>query len=81
MSPAGIGAARYVKEAVVSLTDKFRNKAQELRGRIKRNTGEVTGNRRLQAEGGVDEVMGNVKQAGEKVKDAFRGRSPRRRQR
>jgi uncharacterized protein YjbJ (UPF0337 family) len=66
------------REAVVSFTDKFRDKAQELRGRIKRNTGEVTGNRRLQAEGRVDEVMGNLKQAGEKVKDAFRGRGTRR---
>jgi uncharacterized protein YjbJ (UPF0337 family) len=68
-----------VKEAVVSFADKLRNKAQELRGRIKRDTGEVTGDRRLQAEGRADQVMGNLKQAGEKVKDAFRGRGPRRR--
>jgi len=68
-----------VREAVVSFADKLRDKAQELRGRIKRNTGEVTGNRRLQAEGTADEVMGNLKQAGEKVKDAFRGRGTRRR--
>ncbi|MGH3515278.1 MAG: CsbD family protein, partial [Pseudonocardiaceae bacterium] len=66
-------------EAVVSFADKFRDKAQVLRGRVKRNTGEVTGNRRLQAEGSADEVMGNLKQAGEKVKDAFRGRGNRRR--
>jgi uncharacterized protein YjbJ (UPF0337 family) len=67
------------KEAVVSFADKFRARAQELRGRIKRNTGEVTGDRRLEAEGRTDEVMGNLKQAGEKVKDAFRGRGTRRR--
>ena len=60
------------KETVVSFADKARVKAQELRGRIKRNTGEVTGDRRLEAEGRTDEVMGNLKQAGEKVKDAFR---------
>jgi uncharacterized protein YjbJ (UPF0337 family) len=65
----------------VSFADKFRNKAQELRGRIKRNTGEVTGNRGLQAEGRADEVKSNLKQAGEKVKDAFRGRGTRRRRR
>ncbi|MGH3702378.1 MAG: CsbD family protein [Pseudonocardiaceae bacterium] len=64
---------------MVSFADKFRNKAQVLRGRVKRNTGEVTGNRRLQAEGSTDEVMGNLKQVGEKVKDAFRGRGTRRR--
>ena len=63
----------------MSFADKFRARAQELRGRIKRNAGEVTGDRRLEAEGRTDEVMGNLKQAGEKVKDAFRGRGTRRR--
>jgi uncharacterized protein YjbJ (UPF0337 family) len=72
-------ARRRGKEAVVSFADKFRDKAQVLRGRVKRNTGEVTGNRRLQAEGSADEMMGNLKQAGEKVKDAFRGMGNRRR--
>ena len=65
--------------AVVSLTNKLRNKAQQLRGRIKRNTGEVTGDRDLEGEGRADEVKGNMKQTGEKVKDAFRGRRHRRR--
>lgn len=65
----------------MSLADKFTNKAQELRGRVKRNTGEVTGDRSLQAEGRADEVKANLKQAGEKIKDAFRGRGTRRRQR
>jgi uncharacterized protein YjbJ (UPF0337 family) len=69
------------EEAGVSFADKFRDKMQVLRGRIKRDTGEVTGSGRLQAEGRADEVMGNLKQAGEKVKDAFRGRGTRRRRR
>jgi uncharacterized protein YjbJ (UPF0337 family) len=60
--------------AVVGLGDKFSNKAQEMRGRIKRNTGEVTGDRRLQAEGASVERKGQLKQVGEKIKDAFRGR-------
>ena len=63
----------------MSLADKFNNKAQELRGRIKRNAGQVSGDRRLEAEGSSDERMGHLKQAGEKVKDAFRGRGTRRR--
>jgi uncharacterized protein YjbJ (UPF0337 family) len=62
----------------MAFADKFSNKAQELRGRVKRNSGEVTGDRRLQAEGRADEVKSNLKQAGEKIKDAFRGRGPRR---
>ena len=65
----------------MSFADKFTSKVQELRGRVKRNTGEVTGDRSLQAEGRADEVKGNLKQAGEKVKDAFRGRGTRRRPR
>ena len=65
----------------MSFADKFRDKVQVLRGRVKRNTGEVIGNPRLQAEGSADEVMGNLKQAGEKVNDAFRGRGTRRRHR
>ena len=35
----------------MSFEDKISNKAQELRGRIKRNAGQVTGDRRLEAEG------------------------------
>jgi uncharacterized protein YjbJ (UPF0337 family) len=65
----------------VSFADKFRDKVQVLRGRMKRNTGEVIGDRSLQAKGRADEVMGDLKQAGEKVKDAFRGRGGRRRRR
>jgi uncharacterized protein YjbJ (UPF0337 family) len=65
----------------VSFANKFRAKMQVLRGRIKRDTGQVTGSGRLQAEGRADEVMGNLKQAGEKIKDAFRGRGTRRRSR
>jgi uncharacterized protein YjbJ (UPF0337 family) len=65
----------------MSFADKFTNKVQELRGRVKRNTGEVTGDRSLQAEGRADEVKGNLKQAGENIKDAFRGRGTRRRPR
>ena len=61
--------------------DKLSNKARELRGRVKRNTGEVTGDRRMQAEGTTDEVVANLKQAGEKLKDAVRGSTGGRRRR
>ena len=64
--------------AVVSFTDRLRNKAQKLRGRIKRNTGEITGDRSLQSRGRSDEAKGELKQTGEKIKDAFRGRGRRR---
>jgi uncharacterized protein YjbJ (UPF0337 family) len=56
----------------MSFAKKITNKAQELRGRVKRNTGEVTGDRSLQAKGNADEVKADLRQAGEKIKDAFR---------
>lgn len=61
----------------MSFADKMNNKARELRGRIKRNAGEVTGDRNLEAEGRAEEAGGNLRQAGEKIKDAFRGRRGR----
>ena len=65
----------------MSLADKMNNKARELRGRVKRNSGEVTGDRRLQAEGAAEERGGHLRQAGEKLKDAFLGSGSRRRPR
>ena len=53
--------------------DKMKNKAEELTGKGKEGVGNATGDRDLQAEGQADQVSGNLKQAGEKVKDAFKG--------
>jgi uncharacterized protein YjbJ (UPF0337 family) len=58
----------------MSVVDKFHNKAQELRGRAKLTTGKATGDKRLQREGRTDQVKGDLKQAGEKIKDAMRRR-------
>jgi len=52
--------------------DKMKNKAQELSGEGKEAVGDATDNRDLQAEGQKDQAAGNLKQAGEKVKDAFK---------
>ena len=52
--------------------NKTRNKAQELKGQIKEATGRATGNPRLEAKGRADQTRANLKQAIEKVKDAFR---------
>jgi uncharacterized protein YjbJ (UPF0337 family) len=56
----------------VSITDKLKDKAQELEGKVKQATGDATGDRDLQAEGVKDEKAGQVKQVGEKVKDVFK---------
>ncbi|MCW2880571.1 MAG: CsbD family protein [Sphaerisporangium sp.] len=50
--------------------DKISNKAEELKGKVKKGVGDVTGDDELKAEGEADETKGNVKQAGERVKDA-----------
>jgi uncharacterized protein YjbJ (UPF0337 family) len=62
----------------MGLADKFDNKVRELRGRVKRNSGQVTGDARLEAEGRSEETGARVRQTGERIKDAFRGRGRRR---
>lgn len=56
----------------MSLIDKIRNTAQDLRGRAKEQVGRAVGNEQMQAEGKAGQIKGNLKQAGEKVKDVFR---------
>jgi uncharacterized protein YjbJ (UPF0337 family) len=57
-----------------SARNKTRNAAQKVKGQFKEAAGRATGDERLEAEGRADKTKANLKQAGEKVKDAFRGR-------
>ena len=52
--------------------DKVANKVTELKGKAKKETGKAIGNEQMEAEGKTDQAKGNIKQAGEKVKDAFK---------
>jgi uncharacterized protein YjbJ (UPF0337 family) len=52
--------------------DKLRHKAEELRGKVKEGVGEATDDPALAEQGRRDQSVSNLKQAGEKVKDAFR---------
>jgi uncharacterized protein YjbJ (UPF0337 family) len=56
----------------MSATDKAKDKVQTAKGRVKEATGKALGDRSLEAEGKGDKVVGNVKQAGEKLKDAVK---------
>ncbi len=56
----------------MSIAKKISHKVEAVKGGAKKRVGRVTGNRRLRAEGRSDQAKGNVKQAGAKVKDAFR---------
>jgi uncharacterized protein YjbJ (UPF0337 family) len=60
------------KECLMSGIDKMKNKAEELGGKGKEAVGDATDDRDLQAEGQADQTKGNLKQAGEKVKDVFK---------
>ncbi|MGZ4625387.1 MAG: CsbD family protein [Kineosporiaceae bacterium] len=51
--------------------DKVDNKLEELGGKAKEGVGRATGDEELQAQGEGDQMKSNLKQAGEKVKDAF----------
>ena len=55
---------------------KAADKAEEVKGEVKKGAGEAVGNPRLEAEGRADQTAGNLKQAGEKVKDAAKNLKP-----
>lgn len=51
--------------------DKAKNKTEELAGKAKEKLGQATDDKDTEAEGRKDQVKSDLKQAGEKVKDAF----------
>lgn len=52
--------------------DKFDNLKDEKLGQAKEGYGKATGNEELQAEGKGQQAGASIKQAGEKLKDAFK---------
>ena len=54
----------------MGLQDKAANRAEVLKGKVKEAAGKITGNPRLEVEGRLEQGKVNIKQAGEKVKDA-----------
>jgi uncharacterized protein YjbJ (UPF0337 family) len=52
--------------------DKIANKGEGMLGKAKESLGDATDNKDLQAEGKSDQGKADLKQAGEKVKDAFK---------
>ncbi|GAA4877564.1 CsbD family protein [Kitasatospora terrestris] len=57
----------------MSTGDKIENTGDKAKGKVKETVGKAVGNERLEAEGKADQVKGDLKQAGEHVKDAFKG--------
>lgn len=56
----------------MSTVDKAKNKAQQAKGHVKDTAARATKDRSLQSKGQRDKVSGNLKQAGEKMKDAVK---------
>ena len=52
--------------------DKADNTAQDLQGKAKEAAGKLSDNEQMEAEGKGDQASADIKQAGEKVKDAFK---------
>ena len=52
--------------------DKASNKAEQGKGKLKETLGGVTGDEDMKNEGKADQTSGDLKQAGENVKDAFK---------
>lgn len=56
----------------MGIDDKVKNTAKDLKGKAKEAAGNVTDDAQLEAEGRADQAAADMKQAGEKVKDAFK---------
>jgi uncharacterized protein YjbJ (UPF0337 family) len=55
----------------MGLGDKIQNAAEDAKGKGKEQLGEAMDNEQMEAEGRGDQVKANVKQTGEKAKDAW----------
>ena len=56
----------------MGLQDKAENAAEGVKGKAKEHTGRATDDKSMENEGKVDQTKSDLKQAGEKVKDAFK---------
>ena len=67
-----LGRASNRKDFIMGAENKAANKVTEVKGKIKKKAGQVTNDEGLEAEGRAEQSKGDLKQAGEKVKDAFK---------
>jgi uncharacterized protein YjbJ (UPF0337 family) len=56
----------------MSIFKKFAHKSEAVKGSTKKTFGRATGSERMEAEGRGDQVKGDTKMAGAKIKDAFK---------
>ncbi|GAA4573217.1 CsbD family protein [Micromonospora coerulea] len=56
----------------MGIDDKIDNASENTAGKVKEGLGRATDDERLEAEGRNDQASAKLKQAGEKIKDAFK---------
>ncbi|MEV6509945.1 CsbD family protein [Streptomyces sp. NPDC051642] len=56
----------------MSIGQTIKHRTQAFKGRVTERIGRTTRNRRLQRHGRTDRISGNLKQFGDKAKNAFR---------
>ena len=69
---AGYTGSTQREEDDMGNDDKLANKGEGLLGKAKESLGDATDNQDLKAEGKGDQSKADLKDAGEKVKDAFK---------
>jgi uncharacterized protein YjbJ (UPF0337 family) len=57
----------------MAIEDKAAHKVEDLKGKAKETAGKATDDESLEAEGKADQSKSSLKQAGENIKDAFKG--------
>jgi uncharacterized protein YjbJ (UPF0337 family) len=72
LAVARVRPKKEEEESRMAAADKAKNTAQTSKGKVKEAAGKVTGNDKLRAKGKADQTKGNLKQAGEKLKDAIK---------
>jgi uncharacterized protein YjbJ (UPF0337 family) len=69
---AAIHAMNVGRSFVVGTSDKISNKVDDLGGKAKEGIGKAAGDKSTEHEGKIDQAKSSLKDAGEKVKDAFK---------
>jgi len=72
LTSAGSEAWHQPEGFLMGAENRAANKVTEVKGKIKKKAGQATDDAGLEAEGRAEESKGDLKQAGEKVKDAFK---------
>jgi uncharacterized protein YjbJ (UPF0337 family) len=72
LRPASVRAGAPEEDGHMGTDEKFDAKAQEIKGKVKEAAGRATNDPDLEARGKADKMKGDLKQAAEKTKDAFK---------